>query len=144
MSRQSDWRDWIRPGALLERLLASASSSAMRFIDRLRRTPRRPSSAPLLLPRSGSGVADDTEAAGYTPPGGLLSDWFTPLNIQVKAELSTRPTLNVLVPGLGIKHMSGGPNTVVNLAYRLAALGVPIRLISTNVPIDANPSAFWS
>jgi hypothetical protein len=39
--------------------------------------------------------------------------------------------LNVLVPGLAMSHMSGGPKTAINLAYRLASLGVRVRFIST-------------
>ena len=79
----------------------------------------------------------------YTPPLGVLP-WFDPLTIEVAADLSVRPVLNVLLPGLAMKHMSGGPNTVVNLAYRLAALDVPVRFVSTNAAIDADPARFWS
>lgn len=83
-------------------------------------------------------------AAGvpYTPPIGLLP-WFSPLSVTVDPSLAARPHLNVLVPGLAMKHMSGGPNTAVNLAYRLAALGVSVRFVATDAPIDADPAPFW-
>jgi hypothetical protein len=32
--------------------------------------------------------------------------------------------------------MSGGPNTVINLAYRMAAQGVPVRFIGMDAPMD--------
>ena len=82
------------------------------------------------------------EAANYVPPVGLLPG-CNPLSIRLARELADRPALNVLVPALGMKNMTGGPNTAVNLAYRLAALGVPIRLVSADMPIDPDPKAFW-
>lgn len=42
--------------------------------------------------------------------------------------------LNVLIPGMVLRAMSGGPNTALNLTYRLAREGVPVRYISTDVP----------
>lgn len=50
------------------------------------------------------------------------------------------PTLDVFVPGLQLKHLSGGPNTALNLTYRLAAAGVPVRLVSTDLPHDDDES----
>jgi hypothetical protein len=47
-----------------------------------------------------------------------------------------RPVLDVLIPGLQMKHLSGGPNTALNLTYRLAAAGLPVRFISTDLPPD--------
>ncbi|CAO3460156.1 hypothetical protein [Azospirillum argentinense] len=82
------------------------------------------------------------EGAPYTPPVGLLP-WFSPLTVKVDPTLATNPHLNVLVPGLAMKHMSGGPNTAINLAYRLAALGVSVRFIATDAPTDADPAPFW-
>jgi hypothetical protein len=43
-----------------------------------------------------------------------------------------------------MKRMTGGPNTVANLAYRLATYGVSVRLVSTENPLDSDPSAFWN
>jgi glycosyltransferase involved in cell wall biosynthesis len=79
---------------------------------------------------------------GYVPPPGLLP-WFTPLAVAVDPALGARPHLNVLVPGLAMQHMSGGPNTAVNLAYRLALMGVPVRLVSTDVPPEQDVARFW-
>ena len=90
------------------------------------------------LPRA----AEVPTQRGYTPPQGLLP-WFNPLNLRAAPELRGQPCLNVLVPGLAMKHMSGGPNTAVVLAYRLAELGVPVRLIGTDAPLDADDGPFW-
>jgi hypothetical protein len=66
-----------------------------------------------------------------------------PLNFTTVSGLSSRPTLNVLIPGMSMQHMSGGPNTAINLAYRLAATGIPVRFISTDVPADQNHDLLW-
>jgi O-antigen biosynthesis protein len=70
--------------------------------------------------------------------------WIRLLNIAVKPEYSGCPTLNVLVPTLAMRGMSGGPNTAVNLSCRLAATGVKIRLVATSMPLDADLAPFWS
>lgn len=49
---------------------------------------------------------------------------------------SGESVLDVLIPGLQMKHLSGGPNTALNLTYRLAAAGVPVRFVSTDLPPD--------
>jgi hypothetical protein len=80
---------------------------------------------------------------GYVPPPGLLSP-FSPLSTVLDPALAATPRLNVLVPGLGMRHMSGGPNTVLAFAGRLAAHGIPMRLVSTDAPVDDDPAAFWA
>lgn len=66
-----------------------------------------------------------------------------PLNLITAPDLSNRPTLNVLIPGMSMRHMSGGPNTAINLAYRLAAEGIPVRFISTDAPMEKNQDILW-
>ena len=80
---------------------------------------------------------------GYVPPPGLLP-WFSPLNTVLDPTLAATPRLNVLLPGLGMRHMSGGPNTVLAFVARLAAHGIPIRLVSTDAPVDDDPAPFWA
>lgn len=63
---------------------------------------------------------------------------IAPLNLRVDPALATRPRLNVLLPGMAMKAMSGGPNTLVNLVCRMAHHGVPLRFISTDIPMDAD------
>jgi WsaF, C-terminal domain/WsaF, N-terminal domain len=67
-----------------------------------------------------------------------------PLNLVLDAELADRPHLNVLLPGVAMRAMSGGPNTLINLAYRMAARGVAMRFISTDIPADRDPTALWA
>ena len=59
-----------------------------------------------------------------------------PLNLRLDPGLASRPRLNVLIPGLAMHCLSGGPNTALNLAYRMAAHGVPVRYVATDIPAD--------
>lgn len=61
-----------------------------------------------------------------------------PMHVRIDPALSARPALNVLSSALGKSGMTGGPNTIVNLALRIAQRGVPVRLVTTlpSVPID--------
>ena len=63
---------------------------------------------------------------------------INPLNLVVDPALARRPVLNVLLPGMAMRAMSGGPNTAINLVYRMAHSGVPVRFISTDMPMDKN------
>ena len=63
---------------------------------------------------------------------------IAPLNLRVDPALSRAPRLNVLLPGMALKAMSGGPNTLVNLVCRMAHIGVPLRFVSTDIPMDAD------
>ena len=80
--------------------------------------------------------------ARFVPPVGLLP-WFNPLNLHIAPALDDTPSLNVLVPGLAMQHMSGGPNTALHIAGRLAAAGVTVRLISTDAPMS-DRDALWA
>jgi glycosyltransferase involved in cell wall biosynthesis len=93
---------------------------------------------------TGSGPVLDAPEPGvdYVPPHGLLP-WFNPLNIAVSEALSSAPRLNVLVPGLAMRHMSGGPNTAIALACALAARGVRVRFVSTDSALDPDRGPFW-
>jgi O-antigen biosynthesis protein len=62
------------------------------------------------------------------------------LRRRIKTTVDTSPRLNVLIPGLQEQHLSGGPNTAMNLAYRLATRGVPVRFVSTDFPHDSQES----
>ncbi|MEO8519716.1 MAG: glycosyltransferase [Acidobacteriota bacterium] len=89
---------------------------------------------------SAAGVAAELSGR-FVPPVGLLP-WFNPLTLGLDPGLDQTPALNVLVPGLAMQHMSGGPNTALHIAYRLAALGVRVRLISTDAPMS-DPELLW-
>jgi hypothetical protein len=59
-----------------------------------------------------------------------------PINFRVRN--AGPPRLNVLVPGMALWAMSGGPNTALNLTLRVAREGVPLRYISTDVAADSD------
>jgi hypothetical protein len=66
-----------------------------------------------------------------------------PLNLRTREHLRSTPHLNVLIPGRAMHCMSGGPNTALNLGYRMAKEGVPVRFVATGVPPDARHGPLW-
>jgi hypothetical protein len=75
-----------------------------------------------------------------------LNDWLPsvlPLNLVIDPNLARASHLNVLIPGMATRSMSGGPNTAINLTYRLAEYGIPIRYISTDLPMDDDHEGLW-
>lgn len=73
-------------------------------------------------------------------PGFHLSP---PLNLQVSDALAIRPHINVLLPSLRLKHMSGGPNTALLLAALLAEKGEYVRLIACDAASEQEESALF-
>ncbi|HEY7968431.1 MAG TPA: hypothetical protein VID95_00465 [Candidatus Limnocylindrales bacterium] len=49
------------------------------------------------------------------------------------------PRVTLLMPGLEMARMTGGPNTALNLVARLAVHGVPLRILAAIRPIDDRP-----
>jgi glycosyltransferase involved in cell wall biosynthesis len=80
----------------------------------------------------------------YHPDPGEVP-WVNPVDFVVRPSLSLQPRLNVLIPSLALRHMSGGPNTALQFVARLAADGEPIRLISTDHGLDvgSDEEALW-
>jgi hypothetical protein len=64
-----------------------------------------------------------------------------PLNLVLSPDLECRPTLNLLLPAVRMISMSGGPNTALGLAYRMAMAGVPVRLISSDHKLETDGAA---
>jgi len=62
-------------------------------------------------------------------------------DIEVDAALAATPRVTVLMPHLAMSRMTGGPNTILNLTGRLAALGVPLRFASVAGPTDRDVEA---
>ncbi len=112
-------RSWLRRAGLLARVGRRALQQPHAFFAELDGYLRRRGEAP-----GGAG--------SLRPPGELPS--IAPLNVRLDPSLP--PRLNVLLPGLSLRAMSGGPNTAANLTYRMAAAGVPVRYVSTDVPKD--------
>ncbi len=73
-------------------------------------------------------------------PGFHLSP---PLNLEVSAVLAVRPCINVLLPSLRLKHMSGGPNTALLIAALLAEKGERVRLIACDAPAEGEELALF-
>jgi len=73
------------------------------------------------------------------PVGGLPN--VVPITFRVRPS-SGAPRLNVLIPGMALRAMSGGPNTALNLTFRLAREGVRVRYISTDIAADPE-DALW-
>lgn len=88
-------------------------------------------------------------AAGPHPPGtpggkvGLVS--FSPdaalprvarpLCLRVVRDIGT-PALNVLLPGLDVAGLTGGPNTAIRIACDVAEAGFPVRLVATDARVS--------
>jgi glycosyltransferase involved in cell wall biosynthesis len=67
-----------------------------------------------------------------------------PVNFEVEERPGREPFLNVMIPGMTLWAMSGGPNTAVNLTLRLARAGVPVRYISTDVACEKDHELLWN
>lgn len=65
-----------------------------------------------------------------------------PLQVRFDPALEARPTLNVLQPALSRESMTGGPNTIVNFAFRVAGNGVPVRVVTTRTGERTDPAWF--
>lgn len=60
-----------------------------------------------------------------------LIDVMNPRPMHVTVAPGGTAHLNILNPALTPEGMTGGPNTIINLALRIARLGVPVRLVTT-------------
>lgn len=73
-------------------------------------------------------------------PGFHLS---LPLNLEVADALFLHPHINVLLPSLRLKHMSGGPNTALILAALLVEKGERVRLIACDASVEGEEAALF-
>ena len=67
-----------------------------------------------------------------------------PLNFEISDKLNTTSYINVLLPSLHVKHMSGGPNTALLFAALLAEKGENIRLISCDVSAEGEEKMLYA
>src|SRR5450759_714011 len=74
-------------------------------------------------------------AAGVAPPQPVYDD-LPNLGFRNVVVVDRPPALDVLIPGLQMQHLSSGPNTALNLTYRVAAASVSVRYCSTDLPHD--------
>ena len=73
-------------------------------------------------------------------PGFHLSP---PLNLQISDAMAMKPFINVILPSLQTKHMSGGPNTALLFAAMLAERGERVRLIACDAPARGEEAALY-
>jgi O-antigen biosynthesis protein len=66
----------------------------------------------------------------------------TPMHLRVDPDLASRPCLNVLQPILSPVSMTGGPNTIITLAYQVAREGIPVRIVTTRDNGNTDPVWF--
>ena len=66
-----------------------------------------------------------------------------PLNLQISDALAIHRKVNVLLPSIRLKHMSGGPNTALLLAALLAEQGEQVRLIACDAPAEGEEAALF-
>jgi glycosyltransferase involved in cell wall biosynthesis len=85
-------------------------------------------------------LADQSETA---PAAMLALSPAIPLNLAVSPDLANLPTINVLLPAVRKESLSGGPNTALNIAYRLAAIGHRVRIVSTDLPPGVDVDIVW-
>jgi hypothetical protein len=65
-----------------------------------------------------------------------------PMHVRIDPTLRLRPSLNVLSSALTKEGMTGGPNTIINLAFRVAQQGVPVRMVTTVETCTIEPDWF--
>ena len=65
-----------------------------------------------------------------------------PMHICIDPTMSGPPHLNVLSSTLSRSGMTGGPNTIANLALRIARQGIPIRFVASITPSTLDPVWF--
>jgi O-antigen biosynthesis protein len=140
MTSRIQSRIW-RFASLVSRTCGHIVRSPRAFIANLENYLARQSD-PISIPQEAA-APDDSSLASQTPlvlSDSLASATIHPLrvNLAIDSTLANTPFLNVLIPVIAMRAMSGGPNTAINLTYRLAEHGIPIRYISTDAAMDQN------
>ena len=131
-----------RAATLADKLARNAIRRPRRLALELERALERISADPPAMPlREGHPHAASEVAAAGPPHDFAMFDVMpmcAPLNITATDVDGDAPHLNIVLPGVKMAAMSGGPNTALAIGYRLAEMGVPIRFISANAPPDAD------
>ncbi len=113
------------------------------MITTLRRLPSRLSGQWALMRRDperfGHNLLQFTDPALFEQ---RLLDVMNAVPMQVRVLPGGPPRLNILNPALTREGMTGGPNTIINLALRIARLGVPVRLVTTVETSRLEPAWF--
>jgi glycosyltransferase involved in cell wall biosynthesis len=107
-----------------------------------RETRKEMSSTPAALRDAGE-IGAATILASHFDPASKAANYFLPflpINILPYGSHTRGPTLQILLPSLQKKHASGGPNTAYILGCLLAAKGIPVNFVSTDVAPDPDPA----
>lgn len=117
----------------------------LRRLDQVRALPRKLGANLALLRRDPEQLARNL--LQFTNPAlfeeRLVDVMHTvPMHVRFSAQEGGPPRLNVLDSAWTQAGMTGGPNTVINLAFRIAREGVAVRLVSTVRPPDLDPAWF--
>ena len=59
------------------------------------------------------------------------------MHVRIDPACANPPTLNILQPILSSVSMTGGPNTIVTMAFHVAREGVPVRIVTTRGATDS-------
>ena len=73
----------------------------------------------------------------------LVIERMPSLELEIDPGTRGMPHLNVMLPKIA-GNLTGGPNTALNIACGLAALGVPTRVLSVDAPLPADMGPVWS
>ncbi len=65
-----------------------------------------------------------------------------PMHVRIDPARAAAPSLCVLNSALTQNGMTGGPNTIINLALRIARTGIPVRLVTTVETSTITPDWF--
>jgi glycosyltransferase involved in cell wall biosynthesis len=106
------------------------SALSFGFVARIPENPEGRSEANLTQVEARSAV-----------PGFHLSP---PLNLDVSDALIAVPRINVLLPSLRLKHLSGGPNTALLFAVLLAEKGEYIRILGCDAPAEGEEEKLFA
>jgi len=70
-------------------------------------------------------------------------EFMPPMHFDVEPVGNASPHVNVLLPKLEAGSLTGGPNTALMIAYGLAALGVPIRLLAVDEALPEDVAGLY-
>jgi hypothetical protein len=119
-------------------IIVRAARISAALVSQMTRSPRRFAN---MVARYAEGYEPGNSPGAPPVSIGMSLPDVAPMNLRPAPR--REPCLNVLIPGLVMRAMSGGPNTALNLTYRLARHGVPIRYISTDVEMDRETDVLW-
>jgi hypothetical protein len=68
---------------------------------------------------------------------------MVPICVNISAREASAPHLNILLPKLDPAQLTGGTNTALNIAYLLAHMGIPVRILTVDQPLPIDLDKLW-